>query len=280
MNGRMYDPVIGRFLSPDPIIQDISQSQSLNPFSYVWNNPLKHTDPTGYAANGATAPLGSTVSMADIESGVVTASTGYVTPIGGGLGVVSLPGITVTGKRESGLWDSVKTLGRGVMKVGRIVGGLALGMIPGVGEAMDLKVLFGRESSTTDRLLAGGSLLLNLVTGGTAPNAGGAIMAARAGGRHGGTAHRATVASRAGELERQGHTVTAGGGRLPERSVITPEGKRRFPDISTRGPGGNPYHENVGRSISSGGPIARERRALDDIGRATGTRPGYTPYDR
>lgn len=67
---------------------------------------------------------------------------------------------------------------------------------------------------------------------------------------------------------------------MPERSVITPEGKRRFPDISSRDPSGNPYHENVGRSTGSGDPIARERRALDDIRRATGTEPGYTPYDR
>jgi RHS repeat-associated protein len=104
--------------------------------------------------------------------------------------------------------------------------------------------------------------------------------AASVGGRLGGTAHRGTVAIRAGELERQGHTVTAGGGRLPERSVITPEGKRRFPDISTRGPNGIPYHENVGRSTVGGDAIARERRALDDIRRATGTEPGYTPYDR
>jgi hypothetical protein len=102
----------------------------------------------------------------------------------------------------------------------------------------------------------------------------------KAGGRHGGEAHRATVSRRAAELQDQGHTVTAGGGLLPERSVITPEGKRRFPDVSTIDPSGRPYHENVGRSISSGDPIARERRALDDIERSTGRRPGYTPYDR
>jgi RHS repeat-associated protein len=104
--------------------------------------------------------------------------------------------------------------------------------------------------------------------------------AAKVGGRHGGPAHRATVAGRAAELEKQGHTITAGGGKLPERSVITPEGNRRFPDISSRDASGNPYHENVGRSTASGDPIARERRALDDISRATGTEPGYTAYDR
>lgn len=49
MNGRMYDAALGRFMSPDPIIQSIAESQSLNPYSYVWNNPLKYVDPTGYS---------------------------------------------------------------------------------------------------------------------------------------------------------------------------------------------------------------------------------------
>ena len=47
MNGRLYDPVVGRFLSPDPYISDPSYSQSYNRYSYVLNNPLKYNDPTG-----------------------------------------------------------------------------------------------------------------------------------------------------------------------------------------------------------------------------------------
>lgn len=47
MNGRVYDPLVGRFLSPDPYVQDISNSQSHNNYSYCLNNPLKYTDPTG-----------------------------------------------------------------------------------------------------------------------------------------------------------------------------------------------------------------------------------------
>jgi RHS repeat-associated protein len=47
MNGRLYDPVVGRFLSPDPFISDPSFSQSYNRYSYALNNPLKFTDPTG-----------------------------------------------------------------------------------------------------------------------------------------------------------------------------------------------------------------------------------------
>lgn len=54
MNGRVYDPTIGRFLQPDVIIQAPSQILSYNRYSYVWNNPLGYTDPTGYAVTGAT----------------------------------------------------------------------------------------------------------------------------------------------------------------------------------------------------------------------------------
>jgi RHS repeat-associated protein len=46
-NGRLYDPVVGRFLSPDPYIADPSFTQSYNRYSYVLNNPLKYNDPTG-----------------------------------------------------------------------------------------------------------------------------------------------------------------------------------------------------------------------------------------
>jgi len=49
MNGRVYDPYVGRFLSPDPILQTLGFSQALNPFSYVMNNPLTLIDPSGYS---------------------------------------------------------------------------------------------------------------------------------------------------------------------------------------------------------------------------------------
>jgi RHS repeat-associated protein len=48
MGGRVYDPVIGRFLSPDPVIQAPFWSQDLNRYAYAWNNPLSIVDPTGY----------------------------------------------------------------------------------------------------------------------------------------------------------------------------------------------------------------------------------------
>lgn len=47
MNGRLYDPVVGRFLSPDPYVQAPDFSQNFNRYSYCINNPLKYTDPDG-----------------------------------------------------------------------------------------------------------------------------------------------------------------------------------------------------------------------------------------
>jgi hypothetical protein len=47
MNGRVYDYNVGRFLSVDPFIHG-SGSQGINPYSYILNNPLAGTDPTGY----------------------------------------------------------------------------------------------------------------------------------------------------------------------------------------------------------------------------------------
>ena len=52
MNGRVYAPLIGRFLSPDPHIQDATNGQSLNRYTYVNNNPLSYTDPSGYFIKG------------------------------------------------------------------------------------------------------------------------------------------------------------------------------------------------------------------------------------
>jgi RHS repeat-associated protein len=50
MQGRMYDPVPGRFLSPDPFTQAPEYTQSYNRYSYAFNNPLLFTDPSGFVA--------------------------------------------------------------------------------------------------------------------------------------------------------------------------------------------------------------------------------------
>jgi len=50
MHGRMYDATVGRFLSADPLVGDPFFGQSYNRYSYVLNNPLSYTDPTGFSS--------------------------------------------------------------------------------------------------------------------------------------------------------------------------------------------------------------------------------------
>ncbi len=52
MGGRLYDYQLGRFLSVDPVIQFPTNTQSLNPYSYILNNPLSGRDPSGYCSTG------------------------------------------------------------------------------------------------------------------------------------------------------------------------------------------------------------------------------------
>lgn len=51
MVGRVEDAVIGRFMSADPYVTDPENSQDWNPYSYVYNNPMTYTDPTGFHTN-------------------------------------------------------------------------------------------------------------------------------------------------------------------------------------------------------------------------------------
>jgi RHS repeat-associated protein len=50
MNGRLYDPVIARFISADPYVQDGGDTQGTNRYSYIGNNPLNTVDPSGFIA--------------------------------------------------------------------------------------------------------------------------------------------------------------------------------------------------------------------------------------
>lgn len=74
MNGRMYDPFVGRFVSADPIVQSPNLSQSLNRYAYCANNPLPLIDPSGYSwlsKNWKTL----TAAVVGIAVSVVTAGT-------------------------------------------------------------------------------------------------------------------------------------------------------------------------------------------------------------
>ena len=54
MNARLYDPYLGRFLSPDPFVQTPDFTQNFNRYSYALNNPLKYTDKSGESLSALT----------------------------------------------------------------------------------------------------------------------------------------------------------------------------------------------------------------------------------
>ena len=63
MNGRLYDPQLGRFLSPDPIVAAPGSSQSWNSYSYVSNSPLSFVDPGGQFQAGIGCNVGYVMCM-------------------------------------------------------------------------------------------------------------------------------------------------------------------------------------------------------------------------
>lgn len=72
MNGRVYDPILGRFLSADPNVDGVEDAQGYNRYSYVGNNPLGATDPTGYFSLKDVLPA----IIAVVVTAVVVVATG------------------------------------------------------------------------------------------------------------------------------------------------------------------------------------------------------------
>ena len=64
MNGRLYDPIVGRMLSPDNNVQMPDYTQNYNRYSYALNNPLKYTDPDGEFVSLAAIGIGMLISAA------------------------------------------------------------------------------------------------------------------------------------------------------------------------------------------------------------------------
>jgi RHS repeat-associated protein len=80
-NARLYDPTLGKFLSPDGVVAFPYDMQQLNRYSYVDNNPLSDTDPTGNIINEtvdgflyadpATLPLAIIATVAEVVADIL-----------------------------------------------------------------------------------------------------------------------------------------------------------------------------------------------------------------
>ncbi len=74
MNGRVMDPTIGRFVSPDPFIDGALDTQGWNRYAYVQNRPLALTDPSGFGKSGPGGG-GGRVMPIDGDGGIVDGDT-------------------------------------------------------------------------------------------------------------------------------------------------------------------------------------------------------------
>ena len=90
--GRAEDAVIGRFISADPYVTDPVNSQDWNPYSYVYNNPMSYTDPTGFNAKCLTDPEAAGCSSGGGGGGGGSGSSGVSPPPS-----PNIPPITITG---------------------------------------------------------------------------------------------------------------------------------------------------------------------------------------
>jgi RHS repeat-associated protein len=78
---RYYSPYLNRWLSPDSIVPDFSDPQSLNRFSYTLNNPVKYSDPSGHCVVEGDDDKCSPPPPSSLPSGVLYSETyGYFDP--------------------------------------------------------------------------------------------------------------------------------------------------------------------------------------------------------
>jgi RHS repeat-associated protein len=110
-NARYYDPEIGRFISPDIYVQDFTNPQSLNRYSYVLNNPLKYTDPSGHWFDLAIEVFSIGFDIQQLISDPSWGNAGYLALDVGLAFIPFVPGITgVTAKGVSHSDDVFKAV--------------------------------------------------------------------------------------------------------------------------------------------------------------------------
>ena len=123
-NARLYDPVIGRFFSPDPFVQAPDFTQNFNRYSYCMNNPVMYSDPDGLFLTWGFNHQGFSFGI-------------NLTPLGIPLGF----GINVS-------WANGGSVGV-YGEVAYRVGGTGLGYGIGVQQSLDYSFNYGLNTTTT-----------------------------------------------------------------------------------------------------------------------------------
>ena len=156
MGGRTYNPTLGRFMQADPFIQSPTNLQSYNRYSYVLNNPMSYTDPSGYFFK----KLGKLIK--DNWRTLASIAVGYVT-FGLGTGIWSLAEMGSLTFGPAVGWGAAAGAASGFVSTGSLRGALS-GAISGAAfGAIGASGLGGVESFAVSGLTGG---ILSDVQGG------------------------------------------------------------------------------------------------------------------
>jgi len=177
-NARLYDPELGRFISPDSIVPDPGDLQALNRYSYCLNNPLIYVDPSGnfFIFDDIIVAISSFL----VNSlGVSAGFTAYSVAATFTYGTVSALGGATLGAMQSAATGG--NIGMGALTgaitgaifygAGNIIGGLGLGAGPTVtlGEQAAIAGIHagaGMISGGISSAITGGNIGLGMLTGG------------------------------------------------------------------------------------------------------------------
>lgn len=174
MNGRLYDPVFGRFLSPDNFVQTPDFSQNYNRYSYCLNNPLKYTDPSGEFWNLIIgAAIGGVFNWITHGCQFNAKGLGYFTTgaLAGsvGAGIASGTSVAMAG---GNFWSGFAGLANGISSTGFWAGavtsassGFAGGFLSGMGNSLVEGKNIGK-SLTSGFLMGAEDALIGGISGG------------------------------------------------------------------------------------------------------------------
>ncbi len=191
-NARLYDPVMGRFITADTVVPDWTDPQSLNRYAYCRNNPLIYVDPSGHAIEwvalgwaifwGAVAGAAYGGIMAatyggDIWQGMAQgAISGAVSGAmfycaGSAIEIYGSSLQSVTGLSENMVKAAAHTVtgaASGAVNAA-IVGALSAGLAKGIGEGKELnfgqRVGVGAVTGGVASVLAGGNFAEGVIQG-------------------------------------------------------------------------------------------------------------------
>ncbi|BET68098.1 hypothetical protein ASA1KI_30160 [Opitutales bacterium ASA1] len=150
MNGRVYDPVLARFLSADPFIDGVSDSPGFNRYTYVHNNPLNATDPSGFLSFKDVLKIVAIVVVAYFTAGWGIAALGP--SISAGFGVSAAVGAGIGGGLAGGFASGFAasllnggSIGNAFQAglVGGIVGAVSGGIAGWIGDLAEKVTWFG-----------------------------------------------------------------------------------------------------------------------------------------